>query len=362
MVSSGGASGRIAVDAMGGDLGPAEVVAALKLALSAFPDLSPITLIGDEAQLKPLLASAGLAGHAKVALFHASEVISMGDEVMTAIKRKRDASMLRAIEQVKDGKANAVVSCGNTKILVSAGTLKLRMLDGVERPALSPVIPRDGGHFILIDAGANPDARAEHLVHNAILGSHYCRVELEVEKPRVGLLTIGTEEGKGNALINETHAALKSLNGLINYVGPIEGFQVFFDHVDVVVCDGFTGNICLKSWESLAKFFSKELKSQLTASPLRKAGALLAKGAFSGLKHRIQPERYGGAALLGLRGNVLKAHGSANRYALMNAIHDASEFIRVDLNHRIEADIARANQVIRPALTPAAAPGAPATS
>ncbi len=357
MDSTAGDTGRIAVDAMGGDLGPTEVVAALALALKEFPDLCPVTLVGDEAIVRPALSQAGLSDHPKVTVLHASEIITMGDEVMTAIKRKRDASMMRAIELVKNGEAKAVVSTGNTKILVSAGTLKLRTLRGVERPALAPVIPRSGGHFILIDAGANPDARATHLVHNAILGSHYCRLELGIERPRVGLLTIGTEEGKGNALINETHEALKRIGHLVNYAGPIEGFQVFLNHVDVVVCDGFVGNICLKSWESLSKFFRNELKAQMLASPVRKLGGLLAKGAFTGLKQRIQPERYGGAPLLGLRGTVLKAHGSANRYALLNAMHDASEFIRVDLANLIEADVERANQILRPepaALDPSA--------
>ncbi len=339
-------TGSIAVDAMGGDLGPAEVVAALQLALAAFPELCNVILVGDEAQLVPLLASAGLAGHPKVGVRHASEVVTMEDDLMTAIRRKKDASMLRAMDLVKEGTASAVVSTGNTKILVAAGTLRLRTLDGVERPALAPVIPCEDGHLILIDAGANPDATARHLVHNAILGTHYCRVELGIARPRVGLLTIGTEEGKGNALINETHEALKSLGNLIDYAGPIEGFQVFLHDVDVVVCDGFTGNICLKTWESLVKFVGRELKTLFKANPVRMAAALLGKGALTGLKNRIQPERFGGAPLLGLRGCVIKAHGSANRHALMNAIHDASEFIRTDLVHHIEADIASANTLL----------------
>lgn len=348
MENQSGDTCRIALDAMGGDLGPSEVVAALQLALREFPDLCPVTLVGDQAILNPLLDQAKLLGHPRVAVLHASEVITMADEVMTAIKRKRDASMIKAIEMVKEGSARAVISTGNTKILVSAGTLKLRTLSGIDRPALAPVIPRAGGHFILIDAGANPDARSLHLVHNAILGSHYARMELGVERPRVGLLTIGTEEGKGNALINGTHEALKQLGDIVHYVGPVEGFQVFSDHVDVIVCDGFTGNICLKSWESLSKFFRNELRAQMYATPLRRLGGLLAKDAFQGLRRRIQPERYGGAPLLGLRGTVLKAHGSANRYALMNALGDASEFIRVDLTSRIEADIDRANKIFRP--------------
>lgn len=350
MVPNEAASGRIAVDAMGGDLGPSEVVEAVRLALSEFPDLNPVTLVGDEAVLKPIAAKAGLSDHAKLAFFHASEVVTMDDKPLMALKRKKDSSMFRAIELVKSGDARAAVSCGNTGSLVAAGILKLRTLDGIDRAALAPVIPRDKGHFILIDAGANPEARYDHLVHNAILGTHYCRMELGVEKPRVGLLTIGTEEGKGNALISETHEALKRLDTLIHYIGPVEGFQVFKDEVDVVVCDGFVGNICLKSWESLSKFFSNELKTQLKANPIRMAGAAIARGAFNALRNRIKPERYGGAPLLGLRGNLIKAHGSANRQALKNAIHDASEMIKTDLNHRIEADIARANEVIRQAV------------
>lgn len=350
MGSSNGASGRIAVDAMGSDLGPPEVVEAVKLALSEFPDLGQITLVGDEPLLKSLVAKAGLADDARVAFLHASEVVTMDDKPLTAIKRKKDASMFRAIELVKSGEAGAAVSCGNTGSLVAAGILKLRTLDGIDRAALAPIVPRANGHFILIDGGANPEARPDHLVHNAILGSHFCHMELEIERPRVGLLTIGTEEGKGNALVAETHEALKRVENLIHYIGPVEGFQVFADEVDVVVCDGFVGNICLKSWESLSRFFSNELKAQMKATPIRMAGGLLAKGAFDALKNRIKPERYGGAPLLGLRGNIFKAHGSANRQALKNAIHDASEMIKTDLNQRIEADIARANDAIRPAV------------
>lgn len=353
MGSHSGLPAKIAIDAMGGDLGPAEVVHALKLAFAEFPDLNPVILVGRQPELETLLGKEGLLGHPKLSLRHAADVISPDDEVMAAIKRKRDASMLRAIELVKEGEAAAVVSTGNTKILVAAGTLKLRTVNGIERPALAAVIPRDDGNSILIDAGANPDCKYIHLVHNAILGTHYCRLELEVERPRVGLLTIGTEEGKGNSLVNETHEALKRVGDLVNYVGPMEGFQIFLNTVDVVICDGFTGNICLKSWESMSKFFSRELKAKLAAGPGRKLGAYLARGAFNELRHRIQPERYGGAPLLGLRGSVLKAHGSANRFAIMNAIHDASEFIRSDFNRHIEADIARANEAVPPPTVPA---------
>jgi phosphate acyltransferase len=345
MVTTSGASGRIAVDAMGGDLGPAEVVAGVKLALN-HSSLNPITLVGDEAILGPLLNQAGISRNTRVSIHHASEVITMDDKPLNALKRKKDSSMVRAIELVKNQEAGVVVSCGNTGALMACGTLRLRPMEGIVRPALAAICPRDRGHFVLIDAGANPEAKPDHLVHNAILGSHYCRVMLGVNKPRVGLMNIGTEEGKGNALITETNELLRRVGDLINYAGPIEGFHVFAEHVDVVVCDGFVGNIMLKSWESLVKFFSSMLKEELQANPMRATGALLSKGAFNALKERINPERYGGAPLLGLNGNILKAHGSSNRRSIKSAIAAAHEMVKADMNQHIEADIARANELL----------------
>ncbi len=351
MVNTSGEAGRIAVDAMGGDLGPAEVVEAVRLAVTRTEGLNPITLVGDEAVLLPLLAKAGLNDRHRVSVHHASEVITMDDKPLAGLKKKKDSSMVRAIELVKDGRARVVVSCGNTGALMAGGTIKLRTMDGISRPALAAIVPREGGHFVLIDAGANPEAKPEHLLHNAILGSHYARVMLNIPRPRVGLMTIGTEEGKGNSLITETHELLKRAADIINYAGPIEGFQVFAEHVDVVVCDGFVGNIMLKSWESLVKFFTTMLKEELKANPMRTAGAILSKGAFAALKERVNPERYGGAPLLGVRGNILKAHGSSNRHAIRSAILAANAIIKADLNHRIEPDIARANALLSPMAT-----------
>ncbi len=348
MVNTSGDAGRIAVDAMGGDLGPAEIVEAVRLAVTRTDGLNPITLVGDEAILLPLLAKAGLNDRHRVSVHHASEVITMDDKPLAGLKKKKDSSMVRAIELVKDGRARVVVSCGNTGALMACGTIKLRTMDGIARPALAAIVPREGGHFVLIDAGANPEAKPEHLLHNAILGSHYARVMLNLPRPRVGLMTIGTEEGKGNSLITETHELLKRADDIINYAGPIEGFQVFAEHVDVVVCDGFVGNIMLKSWESLVKFFTTMLKEELKANPMRTAGAILSKGAFAALKERVNPERYGGAPLLGVRGNILKAHGSSNRHAIRSAILAANAIIKADLNHRIEPDIARANALLSP--------------
>ena len=339
--------GRIAVDAMGGDLGPTEAVEGVRLALAEFPGLGPFVFVGDTAVLRPLLDNAGLAGHPSVEMIHASEVITMDDKPLLAIRRKKDSSMVRAIELVKSGEAVAAVSSGNTGSLVAAAILKLRMLEGLDRAALAPVVPRAGGYFILLDAGANPDARTEHLVHNAIIGSHYARLELGCAAPRVGLLTIGTEEGKGNALIAETHESLKRIGSLVNYLGPIEGFQLFSDTVDVVVCDGFVGNICVKSWESLVKFFDGELRSHMRANPWRLMGGLLSYGAFSAVRRRVKPERYGGAPLLGVRGHIVKAHGSSNRQSWKHVIRIARDAIQADLNHRIEADVALANNLLK---------------
>lgn len=326
-------------------MGPAEVVAGVQLALTD-AGLSPVTLLGDQAILNPLLAAAGLSADPRIVVAHASEVITMEDKPLRAIARKKDSSMVRGFNLVKSGTAAALVSSGNTGALMAGSKLIVGSIPGVDRPVLAAVIPREGGHFILIDAGANPEARPEHLVHNAVLGANYARIILGVDSPRVGLLTIGTEEGKGTALITETSALLKKVNGVINYVGPIEGFQVFKDTVDVVVCDGFVGNTLLKTWESLAKFMSGLLKDEIKRNPVRMAGGLLAKGAFDVLKSRMNPDRYGGAPLLGVKGNVLKAHGSSNRHAWASAIRAADKVIRQDLYHHIEADIASANALI----------------
>jgi glycerol-3-phosphate acyltransferase PlsX len=342
--SSGPSS--IAVDAMGSDLGPSEMVAAAALALNTLDSIDPIILVGDEAQLGPLLTEAGLGDHPKISIHHASEVIEMHDKPLQALKRKRDSSMVRAIELVKSGEAKVVVSCGNTGSLMAGGTLRLRTLEGIERPALAMVIPNKTEHFILIDVGANPSAKPEHLVHNAILGSHYAHVSLGIARPRVGLLSIGTEEGKGSERITATHELLKKLDGLIDYRGPIEGFHVFDNAVDVIVTDGFTGNVLLKTMESLFKLLSDYLKEELMQNPLRKFGAFLSKGAFINMKDQLSPDNYGGAPLLGLKGNILKAHGSSNRTAVMHAIRIAHEMIAADFTQHIITDIEAANALI----------------
>lgn len=346
MATHAAAEARIAVDAMGGDLGPGEVAAAAALALESDPGLE-LTLVGQPDALGRAVASARLTGHPAVNLLYAEEVIAMDDKPLQAIKRKKDASMVRAVELVKAGEAGAVVSCGNTGALMALGTIRLRTMDGVDRPALATVIPHAHGHFVLLDAGANPDARPEHLVHNAVLGSDYCRVALGIPRPRVGLLTIGTEEGKGNELINTTHEFLKRVDGVINYRGLIEGFHVFDDEVDVIVCDGFTGNIVLKTCESLFLHLKDTLKQELMSSWTRQFGALCARGAFRSLKKTFSPDRYGGAPLLGLRGHVIKAHGSSNRHAIASAILTGARMIETHMDSRTASSIAQANGIVQ---------------
>lgn len=340
----------IAVDAMGGDLGPEEVVAAVQLALAEVPGLQEVILVGPEDRLGALLQTARLGSDARVRVHHAPEVIGM-DEKPKASYKKKDSSMLRALQLVADGEAGAAVSCGNTGSLMFASTLMLRKLPGVDRPALATMIPSRDHHFLLIDAGAQPEASSRQLVHQAILGSGYYAAASDQERPRVGLLTIGTEEGKGTKRILETHEFLKQAGeaGVIHYVGPIEGFDTFKNVADVVVCDGFTGNILLKTLESCYDTLKGTLKDELTATPLRKAGALLSKGAFDAMKRTFSPDRFSGAPLLGLNHLVLKTHGSSNRQFIRSAIRIALETLRHDMEEQAQKDIEKANALMKAA-------------
>lgn len=344
----------IAVDAMGGDLGPAEIVAAASLALHEISGLKGICLVGDEAVLGPMVSAAGLDKNSRLTIHHASEVIGMDEKPIQSLRRKRDASMLRAIELVRDGKAGAAVSTGNTGALMAAGTLRLRPMTGVDRPALASVIPSQKHRFVLLDVGAYPESKAENLVHSAILGANYAKAALGIDNPRVGLLTIGTEEGKGTERITVAHEWLKQLNGRVNYAGPIEGFQLFEPTQDVVVCDGFTGNILLKSLESLFSTLKGFLREELTSNPLRMSGAFLARGAFRALKQQLSPERYAGAPLLGLNHLVMKAHGSSNRNYVKAAIEIGWQTLQHDMTEMIHDDIKSANEVIGKRREPAA--------
>lgn len=338
----------IAVDAMGGDLGPAEVVAAVSLGLQdpQWSTLKRVILTGQEDKLSALLREAGLEGHEQVAIEHAPETIAMDEKPKAAFKRK-DSSLIRSVSLVREGVADGAVSCGNTGALMFAATLMLKKLPGVERPALPTVIPSENHHFILLDAGAQPETSALQLVHNAILGNAYCRAILPYESPRVGLLTIGTEEGKGTARIAEAHDILKQLDGGLNYIGLIEGFDTFKNVADVVVCDGFTGNVVLKTLESCFATLKGVLKKEITANPWRMAGAWLSRGAFAAMKENFSPEHYSGAPLLGLNGLALKTHGSSNRAFIKSAIRIARETLEHDMTAQLGDSINRANELAK---------------
>ena len=250
---------------------------------------------------------------------------------------------MRAVELLRDGKVDGIVSCGNTGALMAAGTLRIRPLEGVDRPALGIIIPGKKKPSVLIDVGANPESNSRNLVHNAILGCNYAKAALGVAQPKVGLLTIGTEEGKGNSLINETHAQLQNIHGVINYHGPVEGFQVFDGVVDVIVCDGFVGNVLLKSSEAVFGFIGNTMKEELLRNTKRKIGAALSKSAFKDMRTRLSPDQHAGAPLLGLEGDILKSHGSSNFIAIANAMRIANEVIKHDMIESIQTGINQAN-------------------
>lgn len=326
---------------MGGDHGCGVVIDGVRLALERIPGLSEIHLVGDRAQIEAALNSHRVSDP-RVKVLHTTEVLTMEDSPLEGIRKKKDSSMLRAIELVRDGKADAIISTGNTGGLVAGSTFRLRRIDGVERPAIVTLMPSRTKDFILLDAGANHECKPLFLAQFAVMGSVYSREVLGCARPRVGVLSNGTEEGKGTELTRESAKLCRQLN--LNFIGYVEGHALFDDRVDVVVTDGFVGNIVLKSIESMGKAILKTLKGGLVATPVRKFGAWLARGAFIELKNRMDPDVYGGAPLLGLNGTVIKAHGSAREKAIMNAIRVASETIQHHLNEVIAREIALANQ------------------
>ena len=320
---------RIAVDVMGGDHGCGVVIKGARKALESLDCIRELLLVGREEAIRSELSAAELTDP-RLKIFHASEVLTMEDKPVLGLRRKKDCSILKAINAVKNGEADAVVSPGNTGAVVAAATIRLRQLQGVERPGIATTIPTEHSHFIVLDSGANVDSRPINLAHYAIMGSVYCEQVMGIKNPKVGLLSVGTEESKGNEL---TLAAfpLCELAG-VNFIGNIEGHDLFEENVDVVICDGFVGNIVLKTCESMAKGVFGWLKREMLKSPVRKIGALLSKGAFKPLKLKMNPDAYGGAPLLGVNGNVMITHGSAGETAIFNAIRVATETVQNNIN------------------------------
>jgi glycerol-3-phosphate acyltransferase PlsX len=349
-MSSDSTTQAIAVDAMGSDMGPGEVVAGVAMALRNGWVPDKVVIVGREDAVDEAIRENGLADDPRAESFAASEVIEMDDKPIQSLRTKKDASLVRTVELVKLGTCAAAVSCGNTGSLMACATLKLPPVAGVSKPALATVWPSAENQFIVLDAGANPQCRPENLLHYAILGHQYARDALDIENPRVGILSIGTEEGKGTDLTDKAHQLLKGLGEQINYIGLVEGFQLFNNEVDVVVTDGFTGNVILKTCESLWKMLKGLVTEEIRKSPVRMAGALLLKSGLTATRNRLDPKKFGGAPLLGLRGTVLKAHGSSNREAIANAIRIAGTAIQHDLGAHTLTAITNANQTLEDAL------------
>ena len=344
---------RIAVDVMGGDHGCGVVIEGARRALAADDRIKTLYLVGNQTAIHAALPSRGFRDH-RMRVVHASEVLTMEDKPATAVRKKKDCSITRAVQLVHEGKADAVVSPGNTGGIFAAATFKLGRLAGVDRGGIAAVIPTPDNEFVLLDSGANIESKPMHLAHYAIMGSIYSREILGYKNPRVGVLSIGTEENKGNDLTLEAFKLCKKLD--INFIGNVEGHDLFKSRVEVVVCDGFVGNIVLKTCESLAVGIFTMLKRELKANLGRKLGALLAQNAFRTIKKRMDPEAYGGAPLLGFNGAVMKAHGSARERAIASAIRVTAETLQHRINQIIAEQIARANERLVAAETPVSAP------
>ncbi|HCA7415604.1 TPA: phosphate acyltransferase PlsX [Staphylococcus pseudintermedius] len=305
---------KLAVDMMGGDDAPHIVLEAVEKAVQDFDDLE-IILFGDEKQCH--------LNHPRVEIRHTTEEISMEDEPVRAIKRKKDSSMVRMAEAVKNGEADGCVSAGNTGALMSAGLFIVGRLPGVARPALVVTLPTVSGKgVVFLDVGANADAKADHLYQNAVLGHIYAQKLRDIAEPRVALLNIGTEDKKGNSLTKEAFR-LMSETDQFKFTGNIEAKSIMEDEADVIVTDGFTGNIILKNLEGTAKSFGKILKNDLLSSLKNKLAALVLKNDIKRIAKQLDYSEYGGSVLLGLDGIVVKAHGSSNAKAFYSAIRQA---------------------------------------
>lgn len=323
---------RLAVDAMGGDNAPKEIVLGAMKAIEKYNDVH-IVLVGDEKKIREHLTN-----EERIEILHTEEVILGTDEPVRAVRRKKTASMVLAAQQVADGHADACISAGNTGALMAAGLFVVGRIEGIERPALAPTLPTIGGEgFLLLDVGANADAKPEHLVQYAIMGSIYSEKARGITSPRVGLLNIGTEEKKGNELVRNTFELLKDAD--INFIGNIESRDLLEGAADVVVADGFTGNMVLKTIEGTAMSVFKMLKTALTSSFKTKMAAAVLKPDLVVLKNKMDYTEYGGAGLFGLKAPVIKAHGSSDANAVFNSIRQAREMVEKDVSGTIKAAI-----------------------
>lgn len=322
---------KIAVDAMGGDLGPAVVVEG---AVAAARELGMASvLVGDRAAIEREIERLR-AQDLPVTVHHASQVVGMAEPPSQALRRKRDSSMRVAAELVRAGECDAMVSAGNTGAAMAIGMFVLGVVPGVDRPAIAAPLPSLTGYTVLIDAGANVDPKPHHLFQFAVMGHVYSRDVVGRASPRVGLLSVGEEEGKGNELVRETFDRLRSSS--LNFIGNIEGRDVYNGRCDVVVTDGFTGNVCLKISESLAEMLTAMIREELTRDAVSRAGALLSKLAFARLRKRVDYAEMGGAPLLGINGAIVICHGASPVKAIRNAVRVAGQWVRTNVNEHIK--------------------------
>ena len=324
----------IALDAMGGDHGADTVIPAAINTLKHRDDVR-LVLVGDQAQLQQRLEQAGYTGSdGRLHIHHTSEVVDMNESPSRALRFKKDSSMRVAIDLVKDGQAQACVSAGNTGALMATARYVLKTLPGIDRPAISSEIPSIEGFTQVLDLGANVDCTAEHLFQFAVMGSVLASAVYGLDKPRVGLLNIGEEEIKGNDQVKE--AARLLAGSSLNYIGFVEGDDVYKGGVDVVVCDGFVGNVALKTSEGVAKMISHFMREAFSRNLLTKLAGAIAMPVLKAFRSRIDPRRYNGASLLGLRGIVIKSHGGADAFAFENAINVAVLEVEKAVPERID--------------------------
>ena len=336
---------KIALDAMGGDFGPPNLVAGAVLALREYSHISRLFLVGDTVQIEAELRKLG-CNDSRIEIVHSTQVVDMSDRAWSAVRRKKDSSVSRAVDLVKHGQANAIVSAGHTGAAVAASMIKLRTLPGIYRPGIAAVLPTETNVFVLMDAGANIDARPEHLLQYAFMGSVYSSHVLGYKNPTVGLISLGEEDVKGNEMTKEVFKMLKRSS--LNFVGNIEGRHLFEDPVEVVVCDGFVGNVILKTCESISVAIFQWLKHELSRTPMRKLGAFLAQESFRTIKDKTNYEEYGGSPLLGVNGICIIAHGSSTPLAIKNALRVAAESIEQQVNPHIIEEVQRYHEATAP--------------
>lgn len=323
---------QIAIDAMGGDFAPREIVAGALRAADSLSDIERIILVGDETAIRRECMGRGSIPPT-VEIIHASEAIGMEEAPANAIRRKKDSSISRAMDLVKNGRAQAMISAGNTGAVVVAATLKLRTLQGVERPAIATVMPTPSKPFVLIDAGANTDCSARLLAQFAAMGHVYSKNILLQPNPVIGLMSVGTEDSKGNGITKEAFRLLA--DSKLNFKGNIEGHDLFKGNIDVAVCDGFVGNVILKTSEGVAHAVGTWIKTEFKSNPVRMTGALLLKSALDKMKKTMDSEMAGGAPLLGVKGICIICHGSSSSRAIFNAIRVARDSVRHQINDMI---------------------------